>query len=552
MPKRRRDEHDAGPRSPKRLRQAGPLDMISRLSDELLLRVLSHVPTSTLVLCQRISHRFCSIAGDSQLWKSAYYNRFVRPRASRIPGVRGQNAPPDSLSYSSRISKWLDDDDLVRRGTQTNWKRQYKLRHNWARGSCVTTEIQVTESPPIPPLLVRLHGGTVFTIDTGAGLRAWAMKGERKLIASVSLTLDSDSDDNVPTSLGVDIKTTDGEDSNVVVGFQNGSFSIFKLQKSSGAFVHQYTHSPSSNGRITAVAFAFPYLLTMTEAQLLSLYRFAVTPEIVSEDQLAPPRLLSSLKSHTVWPPLSLSLRPSQDTIVASIAYAFPTYLSGWSVGVQELRITTEGDIAESRLASAVPQGFQAIPSSSVPPSSSSGLRGSEINTGGVPTKPTSLSYTHPYLLASHPDNTLTLYLVKSTSSRLSISSGSRLWGHTSSVSGAHVGGRGRAVSVSSRGDDLRIWELEGGLSFSSTRKRQTNGEMSVQIRPEQKDDIAGSGLDLVTAALGQRSVAPGTASCAMDEMSVSKGWVSFDEENVVVLQERQQGSQALVVYDFT
>ena len=94
-----------------------------------------------------------------------------------------------------------------------------------------------------------------------------------------------------------------------------------------------------------------------------------------------------------------------------------------------------------------------------------------------IHSKPTSLSYTHPYLLVAHPDNTLTLYLVTSTAQALSISAGSRLWGHTSSVSGAHVGGRGKAVSVSRRGDELRIWELEGGFASSAAKRRLAMGD---------------------------------------------------------------------------
>ena len=36
------------------------------------------------------------------------------------------------------------------------------------------------------------------------------------------------------------------------------------------------------------------------------------------------------------------------------------------------------------------------------------------------------------------------------------------------------------------------------------------------------------------------------------DDSSVSRGWVGFDEQNVIVLREKSEGSQALVVYDFT
>lgn len=172
-----------------------------------------------------------------------------------------------------------------------------------------------------------------------------------------------------------------------------------------------------------------------------------------------------------------------------------------------------------------------------------------------IHSKPTSLSYTHPYLLVSHPDNTLTLYLVTSTAESLSISAGSRLWGHTSSVSGAHVGGRGKAVSISRRGDELRVWELEGGFASAAAKRRLTTGALSVQVRPEKRSTAEASqaGLDLVKNVDSERPSPSqdlsGDSSC---ELMLTRGWIGFDEENVVVLKEQSQGRQALVVYDFT
>ena len=159
------------------------------------------------------------------------------------------------------------------------------------------------------------------------------------------------------------------------------------------------------------------------------------------------------------------------------------------------------------------------------------------------------MSYSHPYLLASHPDNTLTLYLVRSTTTTLSISSGSRLWGHTSSVSGAHVGMRGKAVSVSRFGGELRVWDLEGGTASSVARKQSSNSDLSVKITPanlqvdpgssSNKPPTSDSGLRF---ALDQR----------FDDHTISRGWVGFDDQNVVVLREKSRGSQALFIYDFT
>jgi hypothetical protein len=111
---------------------------ILHLSDELFLRIVSHLPTRDLASFQLVSHRCSRIAVDSQIWKALYYRRYVRPRASRIPGLlRGQ-----LKDYASRRSVWLEDEGIAREAG-TNWKAQYRLRHNWGNGSCGIREIDV-------------------------------------------------------------------------------------------------------------------------------------------------------------------------------------------------------------------------------------------------------------------------------------------------------------------------------------------------------------------------------------------------------------------------
>lgn len=249
---------------------------------------------------------------------------------------------------------------------------------------------------------------------------------------------------------------------------------------------------------------------------------------------------------------------------MVSVAYAIPTYLSGWTVGVQEVKLSLSGDLLDSRISSAIDQHYRPLAFASQPmtthltPATGGLATSTTLELRHIHTKPTSLSYTHPYLLVSHPDNTLTLYLVSSTADSLSISAGSRLWGHTSSVSGAHVGGRGKAVSVSKRGDELRVWELEGGFSSLAARKRLAIGDLSVRLQPESKPgselDTAQAGLDLVNRESGNTTLS-GLAKADdadSDELTLTRGWIGFDEENVVVLKEQSQGRQALVVYDFT
>lgn len=381
------------------------------------------------------------------------------------------------------------------------------------------------------------------------------MKDGRELLAATPLSAVGKDNVALPVSMAIDSNDKDENDERVVVGFEDGSFSVHALRRGLRRFDNLFTHPPSSNGMLEALAMSSPYLLTMTEDHLLSLYAF----EEKQKDplKLAPPKLLYSLRSHTAWPPVSLSLRTTVTSMTAAIAYSLPTYLSGWTVGVQELNLSHKGELLGSRLATAA-DGHAFTLSNYLPVSSSSTRSSSLVPTTprGPPSdstqsnsKPISMSYSHPYLLVAHSDNTLSLYLVKSTASNLSIGPGDRLWGHTSSISGAHVGVRGKAVSVSRLGDELRLWDLEGGTASLANRRRFKSGELSVRVQPSRAGDDTLEGHDVENERnVGLRYALDQT----FDDSSVNCGWVGFDEQNVVVLREKSEGSQALVVYDFT
>lgn len=447
----------------------------------------------------------------------------------------------------------------MKRGKETNWKRQYRTRHNWSRGSCGVSEVPVAEEPSVPPILVQMHESTIFMVDEKDGLRAWASKSGRKMLAKAELHAPKTSaQPGPPSALTIDASSSGSGITRIAVGYQDGSFSIYELSAETEQITHKYTHEASSNGMLSAIALSFPYFASMTANQLLSFYKFAEPPKSdTGAEIIDPPRLVQSLHSRTVWPPMTLSIRPATDTVSVSIAYALPTYLSGWTVGIQEMRMNLAGELLESRLASAIDQHYRPLTFSSTttpispPPGTATTNAFGTVNSSEasqIHTKPTSLSYTHPYLLVSHPDNTLTLYLVSSTSASLTISPGSRLWGHTSSVSGAHVGGRGKAVSISTRGDELRVWELEGGFASAAARRRLASGALSVQVRPEKRGRL---GADVLSTAIAARGLGLAREQ-KFDEVSLTRGWVGFDEEKVVVLKEKGCGEQALVFYDFT
>lgn len=611
-------------------------DLLSSLSDELLIRILSFLSLHHLLAVAPVSRRFYQLAGDSQLWKALYYARFVLPRAMRIPGFRDTTASAGGtghkLHYSGRRTLWadgrrgglvqekkeegiktgikrrrdepstfdnsglgveVDERSQERKWEPVNWKRQYKIRYNWSRGKCAVEELRIGGTADTTQegnhqqqerkVLVKVVEGIAITADKVSGLRAWDLKS-RHLLAQVSLC--EDGLDSTPSCIAMDDHELDHGILDVGVGFLDGSFGVWRFFSGENRLLRRYNHEKSSNGELVAMALSYPYLLTATAAVLVSLYTFEVPQQPPADqsaqnsgaggeartmtkaggpmeensgasehdtDPLPAPYLLTSLNSYSSRPPLALSIRKMTLTTVASIAYTFPTR-RGWSIGLQDMHIRTPStgvksapDITTTQTAYTMPldtgSGLQETPAT---PLHEIVARSREPDspcsrTPPVTVGPTTLCYTHPYLLATLPDNTLVLHMCTSTASSLSISRGIRLWGHTSGISNAEITARGKAVSVSSRGEEMRVWELEGRSSGIGSR--------SIEIKPgpaASNDNKSGS-------------APPSGGGLALDnkedleyDWDERRNWVGFDDEMVIVLKEKRGGGESLMVYDFT
>ncbi|KAJ5317298.1 hypothetical protein PENANT_c034G11272 [Penicillium antarcticum] len=544
MLKRRRGQDSGQPHKRLRTRDAGSLDRLSRLSNELLLHIFSFLPVSSLNVCQRLSHRFHALGGDSELWKRQYYSEWVRPRARRLANVR-RSTLSAKTDYSPKVATWFDHGHLAQEA-KTNWKGQYRLRHNWSRGLCRFTEVEFPQ-PPCPPNLVRFCAGFVFTVDSAYGLRAWTARDPASCLATISLTAHCEAPPVVPTALAV---SRVEDEIKISVGLDNGYFSLFVLNLGKSDLRFQSSHVGCSNGAITAMALSSPYLLMVSQHKDLTLYNLRRGSQQTGKTgDIQEPRQLASLRAENIVAPMTLSLRVSTSDIVATVVYSFFHIGCGWSLGIQELRLGKDGQQLDSRLATTVDSQYGLRPPQSLPQSqkrrhSTTRPVHSQGLASGTPTilhqkPPTSMSYSHPYLLTSHADNTLTMYLVVSTSDNLFVQGGRRLWGHTSSVSAVQVTNRGKAVSVSARGDEIRIWELEMAISTLGSRKyfKEENG---VQLSPENKQN-GDSEAAPVHHHLGSVNHTQG----------LLQGCVGFDEERVLLLREKT-GTQLLGCYDFT
>ncbi len=423
---------------------------------------------------------------------------------------------------------------MLKEGAQTDWKRQYKIRSNWHRGTARFHEVEVA-TPPASAVFARVHKGLVFTVDAQSGLRVWSQsRAWKDLLAQDSLGSSTN-----PMSLAVD-----GESGNIhiIVGFQSGCFKVFHFA-SNKELTLQLKHAAESDAPITSTALAMPYAVTMSSNRHVHLYHLV-------EDQTDQHRtwsvyVLTTLHADSPLQPASLALRNTSKTIIATISYAFNRLNAGWCLGLQEIKVgATDGEV-QSRMTSSIETPLEAkyrgtskweISSRSAfstPFSSPFALQPQ------LKSAPHSISYSHPFLLASLCDNTIMSYVVTSDDTKLEISSGRRLWGHTSAISGAEVSNRGKAVSVSAKGDEIRVWELEDAMTTVG------RGKSSTQIQSQHA-------ALCIMAAVARRGNGLGLAVQEMSrELGFTRRWVGFDDEQVVVMGERDD-RQIMACYDFT
>lgn len=554
-------------------------DFISQVSDEVLVRILSYMNESSLLDVGLVSKRFHAIASDSQLWRPHYYRRFVLPRAHRIPGFKKARSSSSLHSLSKGSASGADGADGTlawRKPASTkrwnagqeqvvdwvDWKKQYRLRHNWARGRCAVEQVDVHNSkeqsavaaPPEWQTLIKVVEGIAVTADSVSGLRAWDLR-TRQPIAQASLHFDRATRLR-PSCLAVDDTRLGRGQVDVAVGFEEGTSGIWRLDAHRNTLRLLVRQRKSFLGGLLAIAYGYPYLLTATQLGFIALYTFnnpstadnvsdagddtdnevareayTQSPDDADDEHvtLPAPYLLTSLKSHSTQGPLALSLRRNAASVVASIAYTFNT-VGGWSIGIQDLDISPSGAVT-SRVASSLPTQIRSGHSSP----SSSPIQPNAYRFGNSDEPgPTKLRYSHPYLLATLPDNTLVLHLCTSTTTSLIISSGIRLWGHTSGISDAEITPRGKAVSVSTRGDEIRLWELEGRPSSHS-----------VAVRPRLQE-----AEDRLSTADRREGSAPRTPT-KLDLDDGRRNLVGFDDEVVLVLKEASNGRDSLMLYDF-
>jgi hypothetical protein len=115
-------------------------------------------------------------------------------------------------------------------------------------------------------------------------------------------------------------------------------------------------------------------------------------------------------------------------------------------------------------------------------------------------------------------------------------------------------------VSVSSRGDEIRVWELEGGGGGArASRGSVDDDRRSIAVKPRSafvalaNTTTAGFGGDGgIPADDRDLDISLVASRDEPDWQDSRRNWVGFDEEMVLVLKEARDGRESLMVYDFT
>jgi len=214
---------------------------ISRLSDEILLNIFERLCLEQLLLCQRVSHRWHKISTDPELWKRLYFVRYVKPRLAHLRSRR----------HIASQEWWMTETTQNESGGRKDWKHLFKVRHNWHKGRCAISEMdisdpvstlenfqiskmgsfwdepQVSSSPP----LVQFDGKIFVSVDKEAGLRAWDITqiehGERKVVGNRKFRgYEEGWMLGTPSALAMD---GDEVNPNIIVGFESGGAMILQL-----------------------------------------------------------------------------------------------------------------------------------------------------------------------------------------------------------------------------------------------------------------------------------------------------------------------------------
>jgi hypothetical protein len=266
------------------------------------------------------------------------------------------------------------------------------------------------------------------------------------------------------TSLAVDRKGRVGDSVRLFVGYSSGDSELLYFNTETNSVCHEQLIHGSSHEPIVSVALYSPLLVTCTIDFRIRIYQ-------TSGDT---PQLLEERRTYSCHWPATLRLEPlagmqEDEPFRLSIAYSSPVYPIGWTVGLQEIIITSRLTFS-SRSASARQSHVVTRIDSSSKNNRNKGITG--VATTGAERRNevgsfTSLSYEDPFIVVGTKDNDVICFKVAGTTKcidslplllPLTITHVCAFQGHTGTVHSVSLN-EGRCVTGGSDGS-VRIWKL--------------------------------------------------------------------------------------------
>ncbi|KAG2225862.1 hypothetical protein INT45_007106 [Circinella minor] len=529
------------------------------LSNELVLHIFSYLSAKELTQCAKVNSSWYRLANDDLLWKLLFLRRFHNPLLVDLkehPKLlkRWQERATHRDSYNSSNNN---------KRKRSEWKIIYKTNHNWRSGNCRMTYVDVDEEDkklappdnnnnynPTSSYVQFAHDILYIASTTVPLIEVWKVKNSGQPIMLRQLetaTLNI----NQITSLKLDLASSPNIH-RLVAGYTGGGFSVWEItfdNNSSSTTSDDIDYSSSTTcsatevviyipkvrrrDHIISIGISYPMLLTCSSDMRLT--AFCIDSSL---DQRQAARFVYELKSHIRWDPMSVEIDRCNDENNrwrAMVCFGMPVGLNAYTVGIQEI-ILSKDTLISSRHCTALNQEDLFFTSS---PFNHSTTPISEYSQQPI----TAVSYSEPYLITAHANNTIKQYYVQfSNNNKLEIIFAQTLYGHTSKVSALALDASiGRLVSGDKFG--IKLWDVP----CSGKRNNNSNNSIFMHDEPNNHSDDHATyyqrrhiaGTEYIVSIDG---TAVGHDTLPFRDME----WLQFDTDKIVavVRDERKKDSK--------
>lgn len=522
-------------------------NLMDRLSEEIILEILSYLNFHELSIIARVSNRLNRLSEDPKLWKTMFHVRWGE-RGLKYPFLPAiEQRTRSSLRSISGFGGIPDRKGKGRQEAVTEqthlghtWKNLCRISLNWQTGSADSTTRLVSapqDSTPktrYPSTIARFHRTLLFTASRTKSASSQPVvdvyqlkKGQKQdgvksepigHITSPSLDFSNLGmvgiseirvDERCDTESGMEQLPFSNQNSVILVVFYTtGQFALFQIALPSSSeseseldVTELYASSEvlvrsSPDGIYHQAAevarLHYPLLVTCSTEFLLRFYELSSN----GHSALSARKLKLDMRSQTCFWPLTLNLTALETGFRLTIVYPTPFYPSAWTVGLQEFEVELlpSPKLLNTRHTTALPfEGIKLSHHSFRPMAGVGPVSGIE--------------YAEPTVVVARADNTLDTFEYRRRSTDPpELLHRRTLFGHTSRVAAVALNSSGRCVSAGQ--DGLNVWELaEGRISGP------------VQVGLDQHDDC--------------------------EETNKVVEWVGFDTEKIVgVLRTRTCGTE--------